>query len=116
MGPAMVPAAPGASYKGGGSSSTDDVKLWQAMIAAGFKFTDQLSFEAGYGYYNADPDANGVKSSYGNAMYLQAVIQMAPGVFLVPEVGYDTYLADYAGNGFSAGSQFYLGGKWQINF
>ena len=106
--------APGASYKGGTSSSTDDVKQWQAMIAGGFKFTDQLSFEAGYGYYYADPDAS--KSSNGWAAYGQAVIAMAPGVFLIPEVGYETFLADYDGTGFSAGKQFYLGGKWQINF
>jgi hypothetical protein len=110
------PSATGAVYKGGGSSSTDDTKAAQAMIAAVFKFHDQLSFEAGYGYYYADPDAEGQKSSYGNAMYVNAVITMAPGVNLIPEAGYETFLADYGGTDFSAGKQFYLGGKWQIDF
>ncbi len=108
------PGAPNASFTGG--SNTDDVKVWQAMAAGAFKFTDQLTFELGGGYYKADPDANFVKSSSGVALYGQAVIGMAPGVFLVPEAGYNTYLADYDGNGFSAGKQIYLGAKWQIDF
>ncbi len=110
------PTAPGAVYKGSGSS-VDDTKQWQACLIGGFKFTDQLTFEGGYGYYTANPDAKGVKSSYGSEAYVQAVISLAPGVFLIPEVGYETFLADYDNDPFfSNGSQLYVGGKWQINF
>ena len=54
--------------------------------------------------------------------YLQAVWQMAPGVFLIPEVGYRDF-GDIEYTGFAAdpddldlGNLFYFGAKWQINF
>ena len=106
---------PAASYKGTGSS-TDDVKVAQALLVGGFKFTDQLTLEGGVGYLYTDPDANGQDSSNGLEAYVQAVIGMAPGVWLVPEVGYKTYVADYNVTNLSQGSQWYLGGKWQIDF
>jgi hypothetical protein len=42
------------------------------------------------------------------------VIALAPGVYVIPEVGYYDY--DNSTDGEDAGSLFYLGGKWQINF
>jgi hypothetical protein len=42
------------------------------------------------------------------------VIALAPGVYVVPEVGYFDF--DNNAKGEDAGSQFYLGGKWQIDF
>jgi hypothetical protein len=48
------------------------------------------------------------------AAYVQSVIALAPGVYVIPEVGYYDY--DNNADGDDAGSLFYLGGKWQINF
>ena len=46
--------------------------------------------------------------------YVQALITMAPGVYLTPEVGYYDYLNGV--NGDSQGYQWYAGAKWQIDF
>ena len=73
-----------------------------------------LSFEAGYGYRKDTTDGGVDKDTAPWALYLQSVIALAPGVFVIPEVGY--YDFDNSANGAEAGSEFYLGGKWQINF
>jgi hypothetical protein len=48
------------------------------------------------------------------AVYLQSVITLAPGVYVIPEVGYYDY--DNNADGDDAGSLIYFGGKWQIDF
>jgi hypothetical protein len=99
-----------------GSSNTDDTTVWQAGIVGGFKFTDMVSFEAGFGYINIDPDAPAPADEEASwEAYGQAVIQLAPGVFVIPEVGYIDN-GDSPSDGSDAGNTFYLGGKWQINF
>jgi hypothetical protein len=45
-------------------------------------------------------------------VYAQALITMAPGVYVIPEVGYYDYMDDVAGN--DQGWQWYAGAKWQI--
>lgn len=109
-------ATDGASFDG--DDDTDDVDTWMGALIAGFKFTDQLTFEAGYGYQYNDSDAPGEDDSDTHAYYLQAVISLAPGVWIIPEVGGYNYGDDFSadGNGRDAGDQFYLGAKWQIDF
>jgi hypothetical protein len=108
-------------FKSGGSSATfdgdDDTKdtdSWQGCLVGGFKFTDQMSFEAGVGYREDDSDVKGAKTDDAMAVYGQAVISLAPGVWLVPEIGYYDYMDDAAGD--DEGDQIYLGAKWQIDF
>jgi hypothetical protein len=84
------------------------------LLAAGFKFTDQLTFEAGVGYREDDSDAPGEDEDDTTEGYLQAVISMAPGVWIIPEVGFTDYGDDI--NGDDEGDEFYLGAKWQIDF
>jgi hypothetical protein len=79
--------------------------------------SDMLSFEAGVGYITDDPNdaPNGFdEKTKALDVYLQSVISLAPGVFLIPEVGYRTLGNNPEDE--DQGSQFYLGGKWQINF
>jgi hypothetical protein len=93
-----------------------DVTTIQAMIVPALKFTDTLRFEAGLGYRM--DDASGAPGfSQNDAVwvgYVQAMITMAPGVFLCPEVGYIDYMDNRAGN--DEGYQWYAGAKWQIDF
>jgi hypothetical protein len=42
------------------------------------------------------------------------VISLAPGVYLVPEIGYIDFLDDVNGN--DEGDQIYGGAKWRIDF
>jgi hypothetical protein len=107
-----------------GDDDTDDIDTLQGHLVFGWKFTDQLTFETGYGYLYNDSDAPGEDDSDTHAWYAQAVIALAPGVWLLPEVGYYNYGDDYAaadapvaaGNGKDGGEEIYIGAKWQIDF
>ena len=101
-----------------GDDDTDDVNTFMGALVGGLKVSDMLSFEAGFGIRSdttddSDGPAN-TKDTTPWAAYVQSVIALAPGVYVIPEVGY----YDYSNNADSddAGSLFYLGGKWQINF
>jgi hypothetical protein len=95
-----------------GDDGTNDVDTFMGAIVAGMKVSDMLSFEGGFGYRADDPD-EGKKSEPWNA-YVQSVIALAPGVYIIPEVGYRDF-----GNtpeDEDQGNQMYLGAKWQIDF
>ncbi len=93
-----------------------DVYTLQALIVPALKFTDTLRFEAGLGYRqdNADGAPGFSQKDEEWVAYLQAMITMAPGVFLCPEVGYYDYMDGRDGN--DQGNQWYAGAKWQIDF
>jgi hypothetical protein len=101
-----------------GDDDTDDVDTIQAAVIAGFKFTDQLTFEGGVGYLDNDSDHQDEDDTDTMAYYLQAVISLAPGVWIIPEVGGYNYGDDIAagGTGKDAGDSIYAGAKWQIDF
>jgi hypothetical protein len=101
----------------GGGDDVDDNESFMGALVAGLKVSDMLSFEGGIGYRSDDPtDAptgfDEKQSVY--SVYVQSVIALAPGVYIIPEVGYFDYDDDFTGA--DAGSRLYLGGKWQINF
>ncbi len=97
-----------------GDDSTKDTTSYMASLVAGLKVSDMLTFEAGFGYRVDDPDVNNAKKSKPWAVYGQAVIALAPGVYIIPEIGYFDGDQDFAGD--DASTLFYAGGKWQINF
>ena len=95
----------------------DDVKdttSWMAMGVVGLKFTDTLTFEVGGGFRSDDVDFDEADADEAWTIYGQAVITMAPGVFLIPEAGYLDKLDNFLGN--DEGYQYYVGAKWQIDF
>ena len=100
-----------------GDDDTNDVTTIGGILVVGFKMSDMLSFELGGGYIQDDPkDADNGFDEKTKAwdVYLNSTIAMAPGVFLIPEVG----MRDFGNNpeDEDQGSSFYLGAKWQINF
>jgi hypothetical protein len=101
----------GAALKGG--DDTDDCMSWMASLVLGFKFSSDLAFEVGGGYRVDDNDAANDKDE-AYSIYANATITLAPGVYLVPEVGYFDYMDDNAGN--DQGYEWYAGMKWQIDF
>ena len=115
-----IPGAAGkASGQGGlaqwdGDDDTNDTYTGQAALVGGLKISDMFSFEAGFGVRNDRTDSGPVRDTSPWAAYLQSVIALAPGVYIIPEVGYYDYSNNVDGD--DAGSAFYLGGKWQINF
>lgn len=90
----------------------EDATSMGGVLIANFKASDTLSFEVGGGYAMNESDItedDDKMSVYGNA-----VVHLAPGFFVVPEVG----MVDYGDNssGVDEGDQIYVGAKWQINF
>jgi len=97
-----------------GDDDTEDNDVFMAALVGGMKVSDMLSFEAGFGYRQDDSDMDNVDKDKVWELYLQSVIALAPGVYVVPEVGYIDFMDDVAGD--DEGSQFWLGAKWQIDF
>jgi hypothetical protein len=112
-------AAGGTSGSGGlavwdGDDDTNDATTAQAALVGGLKVSDMLSFEGGFGVRSDATDGGGPRNTMPWAAYVQSVIALAPGVYVIPEVGYYDYDNNAAGD--DQGSLFYIGGKWQINF
>jgi hypothetical protein len=78
------------------------------MLVAGYKINDTFTVEAGYGYNETELDDRDDDQSA--TYYINTTINLAPGVFVVPEVGF------YDGRENGDIENFYYGMKWQINF
>ena len=88
------------------------------LAVLGFKVSDVLCFEGGYGAAGTETDILGVTlKDTVQSYYVQAVITIAKGFFIVPEIGvFDR--KDFEVNGLTVpeGKETYFGMKWQINF
>jgi hypothetical protein len=90
------------------------------LALIGFKASDMLAFEAGYGAVHQEQDTSPVTAEDDlSAVYLQATITFAPGVFIVPEIG----MLDNGDSTNAAGvedddngKRTWFGLKTQINF
>jgi hypothetical protein len=91
----------------------EDCFSWQAALVLGYRLSDTLNFEVGVGYRNDDQDAAESEDEAWQ-VYGQAVVRLAPGVYLVPEIGYFDYMDNPDGD--DEGYEWYAGAKWQINF
>ena len=113
---ALVYAYPAAAVWDG-DDDTDDTDLIMAALVAGFKMSDMVAFEVGAGIADYDTDCAGCDDTNPWAVYGNATIQLAPGVWIIPEAGYfdfDSVPVDINDN--DAGSSFYVGAKWQLDF
>jgi hypothetical protein len=95
-----------------------DNNLLAYALVAGWKASDMFAIEAGYGASNTESDFAGAKVEQDtSSYYINCQINMAPGVFVVPEFGsYD--LGETKGGGVTVENPqtTYFGAKWQINF
>ena len=87
----------------------EDCKTWGFAVALGYKFSDMITFEAGYGYQQDKWDDLKVKATN---LYLQMPITVAKNFWIVPEIGMENFKFD----DFKVGKTTYIGAKWQINF
>jgi hypothetical protein len=92
--------------------SVEDTTTYGGILVVNFKATPTLSFEVGGGYVLNENDEQ--EDDDGLAYYANAVITLAPGFFIVPEVGVSDFGDDASGH--DAGDELYFGAKWQINF
>ena len=105
-----------ATFRGPGRDNIKDCDSYQFAGSVRFKFTDTMTFEVGAGYHNDDPDASSLQEDEVAQYYGQAVIALAPGVWIVPEIGYYNFYDGPTKNNSDQGSTFYAGLKWQIDF
>jgi hypothetical protein len=87
----------------------NDVDAFGYLLVVGGKINDMFAVEAGYGTATTELDNTNTDNDI-TAYYVQATITMAPGVFVVPEIG----VIDGDESGESETT--YFGAKWQINF
>jgi hypothetical protein len=82
------------------------------LAVVGFTASEMLTFEAGYGHEEVEiDDSNNTQEA--DQIYVNATVNIAPGFFIVPEIGMLTGQEDDS----SAEPEiFYFGAKWQINF
>ncbi|MCG8568153.1 MAG: porin [Desulfobacterales bacterium] len=83
-------------------------------LIAGYKFNDMVKVQAGYGYTESELDQANSKEDDASQYYLQAKLTLAPGVYIVPEIGFVDEGKDANGN--QEEEVTYYGAKWQINF
>jgi hypothetical protein len=104
--------SPNAGYDAGDDKILDSDGYGFLLVAA-FTLSDMLRFEGGWGFTSFDVD-NADKKDETQAYYVQATINLAKGVFIVPEIGKIDYMKDSSGD--KQGDTTYYGLKWQINF
>ena len=95
----------------------DDNDTLLLLGVIGMRFTDQLAVEGGVGYENTNDDVNrarGNKDDETMAVYAHLNYTAAPGVSIIPEIGY----IDLMDNAFGTeeGDSTYFSVKWQIDF
>jgi hypothetical protein len=84
------------------------------LVVLGFNLSEMFTIEGGVGYESYEVDADGAPTETLMQYYLNTTINIAPGFFIVPEVGMVTYDPDVANA--PEPERFYFGAKWQINF
>jgi hypothetical protein len=82
-------------------------------LVAGYTVSERLYLEAGYGYSQADLDYAFVEKDKMYSYYLQTRFTLAPGVYIIPEVGV-LNLGKFLNT--EMGEVTYGGAKWQIDF
>jgi len=90
-----------------------------ALVVLGYKASDMIKLEAGYGMVSYEIEHAGVTAETEfNTYYIQAVIALAKGVYIVPEYGSVDYgdLKETGESDEKLGDVSYFGAKWQINF
>lgn len=94
-----------------------DTKNWGAEGVVGFNASDMLTFEGGIGYEHGERDLNNTDGSSVYQVYVNATINIAPGFFVVPEVGYCKADGEtYGASPDPSPTTTYFGAKWQIDF
>jgi hypothetical protein len=100
--------------KANDNGSYKDTDSYGLLGVVGFRFTDQMAVEGGIGYENHDSDFADREEDEAMAMYAHFNYTAAPGVSIIPEIGYIDFMDDY--NGTDSGDRTYFSIKWQIDF
>jgi hypothetical protein len=89
-----------------------DVDNLGYLAVLGFNASEMFTIEAGYGHEENEVD-NSNNTEEADQFYLNCTINIAPGFFIVPEVGMIKYQDEVSQ---PEPELTYFGAKWQINF
>jgi len=79
-------------------------------ILVGYAFNEMFTAEAGYGFVSTDSGTANTPDDEAATYYINVTVNLAPGVFFVPEFG------KIDGKEIGDADYTYYGAKWQINF
>ena len=98
----------------GGDFDDNDTLLLLGVV--GFRFTDQMAIEGGVGYESNEDDISGPGDDEDEtlAFYAHLNWQPAPGVSIIPEIGYIDLMDNRFGT--EEGDSTYFSIKWQVDF
>jgi hypothetical protein len=91
-------------------SGDEDADNMIAAVVVGYKISDMLKFEAGFGYMDGE---QGDLENTKTFMYAQLPITLAKNVWITPEIG---FLDKGELNDVEQGEMNYFGAKWEIRF
>ena len=97
------------------AGSEKDTDGFGYLAVIGFTLNEMLTFEAGYGHEEGETDTVTSITDETSQIYLNATINIAPGFFIVPEIGMIQTESDEVGVT-AEPETTYFGAKWQINF
>jgi len=101
------------------SDSIKDTDSIGYVLVVGFKASDTITLEAGYGFLEHENDSTGTWEDDNTSYYVQAAISLAEGVEIRPEIGVVDY-GDVQWGGAATktdeGKTSYYGARWQITF
>jgi hypothetical protein len=95
-----------------GTGDTNDVDGLGFLGVVGFNISEMFTVEMGYGHEEAELD-NSNNTEVADQYYVNCTINIAPGFFIVPEIGMIQFSEDATT---PEPETFYYGAKWQINF
>jgi hypothetical protein len=94
-----------------------DVTAWALLLVGGYKMSDLVDLEAGYGMINAELDAPGDWEDTFYAYYFRIKFDLAPGVSFRPEfMKFDYDEREAAGVKTKEGDDTIIGAFWKIDF
>ncbi|MCA1933049.1 MAG: porin [Calditerrivibrio sp.] len=101
--------------KGGSYDVLHDKNSSDFGVAAevGFEATKNLIFNVGYGYQRTDIDS-AMKADAQQSYYANAIITIAKGFYITPEISVLDYMKNSSGN--KEGKVFYYGAQFKANF
>ena len=105
------------TFDAGGN--TDDVDSWGVLGVVGMRFTDQMAVEVGAGYECHDNGDLASLAPLGDddetfAIYGHFNYTAAPGMHIIPEIGYIDLMDNFIGQ--DEGEKTYFSIKWQVDF
>ena len=86
-----------------------DNELFAAAVFGGYKFSEKVSAEIGYGYSQSEDDVDGSEATKWQCYYAQVDYKLFKGVSVTPEIGVMEDVDSHK-------STTYVGARWQASF